>query len=212
MIGVVADTFFGFSLILEGEGEGYFSSTNPGLLDECAELLGEDENKNLSLMTKVGNDSEGDLIKDWYDTNFSLDVTYYESKLYPTAVSIDAEMRYRYSALQDIREEEVLDFIDSKGVNTLIVAASLLSFKPVSREIVKAIEKRKEKLSYVIVDAATSYNILLLEELKENIESILESGLKVFMVGEVLSVEGVKKMSRDRRDELLVPPEKKCKK
>lgn len=212
MIGVVADTFFGFSLILEGEGEGYFSNTNPGLLDECAELLGEDENKNLSLMTKVGNDLEGDTIKDWYDTNFSLDVTYYESKLYPTAVSIDAEMRYRYSALQDIREKEVLDFIDSKGVDTLIVAASLLSFKPVSKEIVKAIEKRKEKLSYVIVDAATSYNILLLEELKENIESILESGLNVFMVGEALSVEGVKKMSSDRRDELLVSSEKKCQK
>lgn len=205
MIGIVADAFTGFNLILEGEGEGLYTFSTPGLLDDVAELLEEEKNENLAIMTKVGNDSEADMIEDWYNNYSYLDIRYYRSSIYPTAVALDAEMRYRYSALQDIRKEEVISFIDEKNVGTLIVAGALLSFKPVSSEILKAILERKDKLSSVIVDASISYRLLLLEEFKMSLESLVDNGVDVSIVGNPVSVEGVKGMSRDRLNELLLP-------
>lgn len=205
MIGFVADSFTAFDLIMEGDGEGLCEAVSHGLIDYAAMVLGEDRiNRNLAFMTKVGYDTEADMLEDYYSSDLKLDVTYYRSKIYPTAVSIDAEFRYRYSALQDIKKEEVVSFIDEKNVDTLFVAGALLSFKPVSKEIVDAILTRKDKLSSVIVDASISYKLLLLEELKENLEILVKNGISLFMVGNPVSVDGVKGMSEDRMDEILL--------
>ena len=83
------------------------------------------------------------------------------------------------------------------------MSAALLSFKPVSREIVKGIVKRKDTLKRVVVDTTLDYDILLLEELKASIEALRDSGVSVSVVGEALAIDGVKGMSTSRRDEIL---------
>ncbi len=201
MNGIIADVCFDLSLIEEGEGEGFYAPDVRGYLS----LLGETlvlENCKFTVFTKVGDDNEAEAIKDWYS---NLEIKYYKSDIYNTAISIDQAMRYRYSALYDIREDEIIDFISTNGIDTLFISAPLLSFKPVSREILKAVVREKNNLSSVIVDTSISYGILLLEELKECLETMLDEGVNLYMVGEALEKDKIKGMSSFRRDEILCP-------
>ncbi len=199
MNGIITDVCFDLTFIEEGEGEGYYFPNITGYLEELAQSL-DLERSNFVAFSKVGNDEEGDEIKDWYE-NVAVDCA--TSSIYSTAISIDHNKRYRYSALYDIKEDEVKSFIFSFNIDTLFISASLLSFKPVSREIVNAVISKKEELSSVIVDTSLSYDILLLEELKECIERMRDDGINLYIIGEALDVEGVKKMSSYRRNEIL---------
>lgn len=198
MNGIISDVCFDLTFIEEGEGEGYYFPNITGYLEELAQSL-DLERSNFVAFSKVGNDEEGDEIKHWYE-NVALDCA--TSSIYSTAISIGHNKRYRYSALYDIKENEVKSFISFGIIDTLFISASLLSFKPVSREIVNAVISKKEKLSSVIVDTSLSYDILL-EELKECIERMRDEGINLYIIGEALEVEGVKKMSSFRRDEVL---------
>lgn len=199
MNGIIADVCFDLTFIEEGEGEGYYFSNMTGYLEELSQSL-DLEKADFVAFSKVGNDDEGETIKACYE---NIDLECAMSTIYSTAISINQNKRYRYSALYDIKEDEVKSFIFAFNINTLFISASLLSFKPVSREIVNAVIKMKEKLSYVIVDTSLSYDILLLEELKECIERMRDEGVNLYIVGEALDVEGVKGMSSLRRDEIL---------
>ncbi len=201
MNGIIADVCFDLSLIEDGEGEGFYAPDVRGYLSLLNETLVL-ENCKFTVFTKVGDDNEAEAIKDWYR---ALDIKYYKSDIYSTAISLDQAKRYRYSALYDIKEIEILDFISLNGIDTLFVSAPLLSFKPVSREIVKAVLKVKDNLSSVIVDTSLSYDILLLEELKECIETMRDEGVNLYMVGEALEIDGIKRMSSCRRDGILCP-------
>ena len=199
MNGIIADVCYDLSLILEGEGEGFYAPDLTGYINELGESFDLEDGR-FTVFTKVGKDNEAVAIEDWYR---NLDIKYYYSDIYNTAISLDLVKRYRYSALSDIKEGEVLDFLSSNDIDTLFISSSLLSFKPVSRQIVSAVLREKDNLSSVVVDTSLSYDILLLEELKECLEIMRDKGVNLYMVGEALEIEGVKRMSSFRRDEIL---------
>ena len=202
MNGIIADLVFSFVSSDEEEHRGYYSALTTGYFDEIATAF-EGKEHSFSLMTKLGDDAEAVAARSYYSSQYDYDTVYFTSTLYPTAISVEGETRLRYSALSDITEGDVVSYIDEKNIDTLFVSASLLSFKPVSREIVKGIAKRKDTLKRVVVDTTLDYDILLLEELKDSLEALRDSGVAVSVVGEALSIDGVRGMSTSRRDEML---------
>ena len=202
MNGIIADLVFSFVSSDEEEHRGYYSALTTGYFDEIAVAFEEKEHS-FSLMTKLGDDAEAVAARSYYSAQYDYDAVYFTSALYPTAISVEGETRLRYSALSDITEGDVVSYIDGKNIDTLFVSASLLSFKPVSREIVKGIVKRKDTLKRVVVDTTLDYDILLLEELKDSIEALRDSGISVSVVGEALAIDGVRGMSILKRDEIL---------
>ncbi len=202
MNGIIADLVFSFVSSDEEEHRGYYSALTTGYFDDIASSFAEREHS-FSLMTKLGSDAEAVAARSYYSSEYDYDTVYFTSSLYPTAISVEGETRFRYSALSDINAGEVVSFIDEKKIDTLFVSAALLSFKPVSREIVKGITERKDKLVRVVVDTTNNWDILLLEELKGSIETLRDSGVPVSVVGEALIVDGVGGMSASRRDEIL---------
>ena len=202
MNGIIADLVFSFVSSDEEEHRGYYSALTTGYFDEIATAF-EGKEHSFSLMTKLGDDAEAVAARSYYSAQYDYDAVYFTSTLYPTAISVEGETRLRYSALSDITESDVVSYIDEKSIDTLFVSASLLSFKPVSREIVKGIVKRKDTLKRVVVDTTLDYDILLLEELKDSLEALRDSGVAVSVVGEALSIDGVRGMSILKRDEIL---------
>ena len=202
MNGIIADLVFSFVSSDEEEHRGYYSALTTGYFDEIATAFDNKEHS-FSLMTKLGDDAEAVAARSYYSSQYDYDTVYFTSALYPTAISVEGETRLRYSSLSDITQDDVVSFIDEKNIDKLFVSASLLSFKPVSREIVKGIMKRKDKLGRVVIDTTLDYDILLLEELKASIEALRNSGISVSVVGEALAIDGVKGMSATKRDEIL---------
>lgn len=201
MNGIVADLLFGFILSIEDEHRGYYQALSLGYFDEIASRF-ENGERAFVMMTKLGADNEAMALREYY-SSFSCNVKYYESASFPTALSVEGDNRLRYSALSDIRKEDVISFIDENDVDCLFISGTLLSFRPVSREIVSAVKERKERLVKVVVDTSLDYNILLLEELRTCIEEMRDASLSVFIVGEAVSVPSVGGMSVSRRDEIL---------
>lgn len=202
MNGIIADLLFGFVPSRDEEHEGLYEARPLGLFADTLSRLG-DRNVSFVMMTKLGCDSEAEALRTYYDDSGSSMIEYYESSTYPTALSIDGEKRLRYSALSDIKAGDVMDFIDRCDIDTLFISAALLSFKPVSREIVTAVIERRDKLERVVVDATLDWDILLLEEVKECMETMMHPCLPVSLVGEALTIVGVGGMSAMKRDEIL---------
>ena len=202
MNGIIADLLFAFVLSPEEEHRGYYQALTIGYFDEIVSRM-DGEKGSFVMMTKLGCDGEALAIREYYSKSSECSVKYYESALYPTALSVEGDNRLSYSALSDIRKEDVISFIDECDVDTLFISGTLLSLKPVSREIVAAVLERKEKLERVIVDTSLDYDILLLEEVRECTERIRECGIRTLLVGEALTIEGVGGMSATRRDEIL---------
>ncbi len=202
MNGIIADLLFGFVPSRDEEHEGLYEARPLGFFSDILSRLDGGE-RNFVMMTKLGCDSEAEALRTYYDDSGSSMIEYYESSTYPTALSIDGEKRLRYSALSDIKAGDVMDFIDRCDIDTLFISASLLSFKPVSREIVSAVTEKRERLGRVVVDATLDWDILLLEEVKQCMETMMHSGLPVSLVGEALTIDGVSGMSAMKRDEIL---------
>lgn len=202
MNGIIADLLFGFVLSGDGEHEGLYEAVPLGFFASILSRL-EGGERNYVIMTKLGCDSEAEALRTYYADPGTSSIRYYESTCYPTALSIDGDNRLRYSALSDIKADDVKDFIDRYSVDTLFISAALLSFKPVSREIVSAVIERRERLGRVVVDTTLDWDILLLEEVKTSIETMMNSGLDVAVVGEALTLDGVRGMSAMKRDEIL---------
>ncbi len=203
MIGIIADIFYTYDCCLEDDdiNFGYYSTGASGYLVEIDDVNDEMDN-NLTLMTKIGNDAQGDDIVSMFEDH-GIDIVYMKSGTEYTAISIDGDCRMRHSALADITREEVVSFIEGKNIDTLFVSAGLLSFKPVAGEIVSALNQCKKKLKFVAVDTVIGWNIMLLETLKESVEALRDSGQDVVIVGEALSLPGVRGMSETKRNELL---------
>lgn len=202
MNGIIADLLFGFVLSPEEEHKGYYQALTLGYFDEIASRF-EDAEADFVMMTKLGVDNEAMAVREYYASAYHCNLRYAESTSYPTAISVEGDNRLRYSALGDIREADVLSFIDECDITVLFISSTLLSFRPVSREIVSAVLKRKEKLEKVVVDTTLDWDILLLEEVRECMEMMRDSSVPVYIVGEALSIDGVSGMSTTRRDEIL---------
>lgn len=212
MNGIIADLLFGFVPSRDEEHEGLYEAVPLGFFSDILSRL-EGGEMNFVIMTKLGCDSEAEALRAYYSGLGPSSVRYYESSIYPTALSIDGDSRLRYSALSDIKAADVKDFIGRCPIDTLFISAALLSFKPVSREIVSALIDCREKLARVVVDTTLDCDILLLEEVKSSMETMMRTGLEVSIVGEALTIDGVRGMSAMKRDEILTYlPEEKCQK
>lgn len=158
----------------------------------------------MTFLTKVGLDHIAERIESEMKELFPLSTfDFLVSQNKATLVSIDGESYIRDSAIATLKKEEIVSFIDKRGIDVLIISASLLSFKPLSDEIKKAIEERKEKLKAIFVDTTDSISILRLEELKDNIQA-LEKISKLFVVGEALNVDVSKRVSMQSFDSLIL--------
>ena len=60
-----------------------------------------------------------------------------------------------------------------------------------------------EAIRKIYVDAQDPTEILMLEDFKDSMERLVESGAIVYMVGEAINVEGVIKVPEERAAELL---------
>ncbi len=207
MIGIIADNAYELTMITEGEEEGLYCFDFSGYLEQIAGLVGEDSKGNFSVLTEIGLDNQGNCIEDWYKTNYDFDIEFLYTKALFTTIAIDGDKRLRGSASGNIKKSDILSFIDEKKVDTLLVSAPLLSFSPSSDEITSAIKERKGTLSRIIVDTTISWDILLLERVKESMEDLLQSGFVLYAVGDALSIEGVKRMSLDHRNRILLEEE-----
>ena len=117
---------------------------------------------------------------------------------------------YRQSG---IRLRQVLSFLGRRSlllyvfspVFTLSAKALVpfLSFDPVREEILGAVSEMGEAIRKVFVDAQDPTEILMLEDFKDSMERLVESGAAVYMVGEAINVEGVIKVPEERAAELL---------
>lgn len=202
MNGIIADLLFGFVLSGDEEHDGYYEALPLGYASSILSRL-EGKEDGYVIMTKLGCDSEAEALRAYYSALIPSVLHISESSVYPTALSVSGDNRLRYSSLSDINADDVKSFIESCGIDTLFISSTLLSFKPVSREIVSAVIEEKDKLNKVVVDTSLSCDILLLEEVKECMETMLRSGLEVYIVGEALSIDGVRGISAMKRDEML---------
>lgn len=202
MNGIIADLLFGFVLSGDEDRQGLYEALPLGYFSSTLERL-EGRDCSFVMMTKLGCDSEAEALRTYYADTENCRIRYYESSIYPTALSIEGFNRLRYSALSDIRNDDVKDFIERCGIDTLFISGALLSFKPVSREIVSAVIERRERLKTVVVDTTLDCDILLLEEVKNAVETMHSSGIEIYIVGEALPPDGVRGMSATRRDEIL---------
>ncbi len=200
MTGIIADIFYCFDFCDEEEHLGYYSTGAIGYLVEME--YAPSHPCPYPIITKIGKDNQGENIRGIFSDS-GLNIEYLESTTEYTALSIEGDYRLRHSALSDIRSSEILSFIDKYNLDTVFIAASLLSFKPVSGEIVSALLERRNQIELVAVDTVADSAIMLLETLKEAVETLRESGMKVIIIGEAISLPGVGRMSMQKRNELL---------
>ncbi len=196
MKGIVADLLLGF-FSSDRDGETLYEASPSGLASSLGGF-----SSSWAMMTKVGNDGEGEALRSYFSEK-GANVRIFSSTAYPTALMIEGEARVRYSALEDIREDEVISFIDAWSPDTLLISGVLLSFRPVSDAIVSAVRARRSIIRTIIADTTESSSILLLETLLSSIEALRDITGDIYIVGEALKVEGVRKMSVQKRDELL---------
>lgn len=205
MIGIIADIFYTYDSCIDDDNDelaGYYSTGASGYLVEV-EYINDGKDNKLSLLTKIGKDAQGNDIVSMFEDN-GIDIEFLRSGTEYTALAIDEDYRMRHSALSDITCDEVVSFIERKNIDKLFISAGLLSFKPVAGEIVSALIQCKDRLKFVAVDASVSWNIMLLETLKESIETLRDSGLDMVIIGEALSLKGVRKMSQTKRNEIFL--------
>lgn len=204
MTGIIADNSYDLDLMVEGEGEGFYAADFSGYLEKIASIAGEKTKRYFKVLTKIGDDNQGAAIEDWALCYYGFDCEFLRSKTHHTTLSLDGDKRLRGSASADIKEWEVLYFIEEKNIDTLFISATLLSLKPCATEITKAVIREKDVLKSVVVDASCVWEILLLECVKESVEEMKREGVNLYFIGDALNIPGVRRMSEDRRDTILL--------
>ena len=103
-----------------------------------------------------------------------------------------------------IKKEEVIRFIDEKKINRILISSLLLSFDPVRKEILEGLEKRKDKIERVVIDAEDATSTIMIEDLYDSVKRLNCSIKECYISGDILNIEGVKRVSSDMIKELFV--------
>ena len=163
-----------------------------------------DNNISFSLLTKLGKDMQGETHLDFITSEYGLEEDDILTSSAPSALSMEGTLLIKSTAPSFIKKEDVIRFIDYKNIDKIVISSLLLSFDPVRKEIIEGIEKRKDKIKRVVIDAEDSTSIIMIEDLFEGIKRISSSIKECYISGDILNIEGVKRVSSDMIKELFV--------
>ena len=155
------------------------------------------------LLTKVSKDMQGEMHLDMIvEENMAEEEDTHISNS-PSSLSVDGNIYVRGTAISTLKRNEIVEILKKRKADNLLLSSLLLSFDPVREEILGAVSEMGEAIRKVFVDAQDPTEILMLEDFKDSMERLVESGAAVYMVGEVINVEGVIKVPEERAAELL---------
>lgn len=163
-----------------------------------------DNNIPFSLLTKLGKDMQGETHLDFITSEYGLEEDDILTSSAPSALSMEGTLLIKSTAPSFIKKEDVIRFIDDKNIDKIVISSLLLSFDPVRKEIIEGIEKRKDKIKRVVIDAEDSTSIIMIEDLFEGIKRISSSIKECYISGDILNIEGVKRVSSDMIKELFI--------
>ena len=156
-----------------------------------------DNNVPFFLLTKLGKDMQGETHLDFITSEYGLEEDDILTSSAPSALSMEGTLLIKSTAPSFIKKEDVIRFIDDKSIDKIVISSLLLSFDPVRKEIIEGIEKRKDKIKRVVIDAEDSTSIIMIEDLFEGIKRISSSIKECYISGDILNIEGVKRVSSD---------------
>ena len=155
------------------------------------------------LLTKVSKDMQGEMHLDMIvEENIAEEEDTHISNS-PSSLSVDGNIYVRGTAISTLKRNEIVEILKKRKADNLLLSSLLLSFDPVREEILGAVSEMGEAIRKVFVDAQDPTEILMLEDFKDSMERLVESGAIVYMVGEAINVEGVIKVPEERAAELL---------
>ena len=163
-----------------------------------------DNNISFSLLTKLGKDMQGETHLDFITSEYGLEEDDILTSSAPSALSMEGTLLIKSTAPSFIKKEDVIRFIDDKNIDKIVISSLLLSFDPVRKEIIEGIEKRKDNIKRVVIDAEDSTSIIMIEDLFEGIKRISSSIKECYISGDILNIEGVKRVSSDMIKELFI--------
>ena len=163
-----------------------------------------DNNVPFFLLTKLGKYMQGETHLDFITSEYGLEEDDILTSSAPSALSMEGTLLIKSTAPSFIKKEDVIRFIDDKSIDKIVISSLLLSFDPVRKEIIEGIEKRKDKIKRVVIDAEDSTSIIMIEDLFEGIKRISSSIKECYISGDILNIEGVKRVSSDMIKELFV--------
>lgn len=163
-----------------------------------------DNNIPFSLLTKLGKDMQGETHLDFITSEYGIEEDDILTSSAPSALSMEGTLLIKSTAPSFIKKEDVIRFIDDKNIDKIVISSLLLSFDPVRKEIIEGIEKRKDKIKRVVIDAEDSTSIIMIEDLFEGIKRISSSIKECYISGDILNIEGVKRVSSDMIKELFI--------
>ena len=155
------------------------------------------------LLTKVSKDMQGEMHLDMIvEENMAEEEDTHISNS-PSSLSVDGNIYVRGTAISTLKRNEIVEILKKRKADNLLLSSLLLSFDPVREEILGAVSEMGEAIRKIFVDAQDPTEILMLEDFKDSMERLVESGAIVYMVGEAINVEGVIKAPEERAAELL---------
>ena len=157
-----------------------------------------------SLLTKLGKDMQGETHLDFISDEYGIDEDDILFSSAPSALSMEGTLIIKSTAPSFIKKEEVIRFIDEKKINRILISSLLLSFDPVRKEILEGLEKRKNKIERVVIDAEDATSTIMIEDLYDSVKRLNCSIKECYISGDILNIEGVKRVSSDMIKELFV--------
>lgn len=157
-----------------------------------------------SLLTKLGKDMQGETHLDFITDEYGIDEDDILFSSVPSALSMEGTLIIKSTAPSFIKKEEVIRFIDEKKINRILISSLLLSFDPVRKEILEGLEKRKDKIERVVIDAEDATSTIMIEDLYDSVKRLNCSIKECYISGDILNIEGVKRVSSDMIKELFV--------
>lgn len=157
-----------------------------------------------SLLTKLGKNMQGETHLDFITDEYGIDEDDILFSSNPSALSMEGTLIIKSTAPSFIKKEEVIRFIDEKKINRILISSLLLSFDPVRKEILEGLEKRKDKIERVVIDAEDATSTIMIEDLYDSVKRLNCSIKECYISGDILNIEGVKRVSSDMIKELFV--------
>ena len=157
-----------------------------------------------SLLTKLGKDMQGETHLDFITDEYGIEEDDALFSSAPSALSMEGTLIIKSTAPSFIKKEEVIRFIDEKKINRILISSLLLSFDPVRKEILEGLEKRKDKIERVVIDAEDATSTIMIEDLYDSVKRLNCSIKECYISGDILNIEGVKRVSSDMLKELFV--------
>ena len=157
-----------------------------------------------SLLVKLGKDMQGETHLDYITSEYGIeedDVLYSSA---PSSISMEGTLLVKNTAPSFIKKEEVMDFIEKKHIDKIIISSLLLSFDPVKKEITEALEKEKDRIKVVVVDAEDITHTMMIEDLYESVKRISKAIPDTYISGDILTEVGVKRVSSEMIKDLFI--------